>query len=257
MKKKKIGIIILIAVLIIIVLFAALIGYKVYSDLKQEDILKQEIVNLSNKNLETDDYSITVVTTGDYAYIEESIKKFYLDLSTSIKTLETTYNNPDLINILSAENLQSDGPEFINSYKLLEETQKNTQESLNTIINLCNEENILNLLDKDKVDDYYIDLYKELMYTDSDKKEFEKTKTEMEELSKNANLFLDKVKEMLDMLKNNKGKWEVEEGQLYFTTTELVNSYNKLYQELNDLAEILDNMNEENVTNNNDNLNQA
>ena len=85
MKKKKMIKWIIITVAIIITSFLALCGYWVIEDLKQEEILKQEIINYSHKNLESDDFTVIVKTKGDYAYVEEAIKKYYKELSDNIK----------------------------------------------------------------------------------------------------------------------------------------------------------------------------
>lgn len=235
-KKNKTLKMILLIIGIILIIGVSAIAYLVVGDLKQEDLLKKEIVNVSNKDLLTDDYSIEVKTTGDYAYIEEAVKKFYKELSDSIKTMNQYLNDEKLINILSAENIQADGPTFQNSYQILEETRKNSTDAIQTIANLCDEQTIKNLIDKDKVDDYSYDLYLQLMYTEDDLKTFAETKQEMEDLSTNLNLFLDKVTEMLNMLERNSSSWEIENGQLYFNSDALVTEYNNLYNELNTIA---------------------
>lgn len=235
-KNKKTLKIILLMIGIILVIAIAGIAYLTVEDLQQEDLLKKEIVNVSNKELLTDDYSIEVKTTGDYAYIEEAVKKFYQELSTSVKTISQYLNDEKLINILSADNIKADGPAFTNSYKILEETRTNSTQAIETIANLCDEKTIKNLIDKEKVSDYSYDLYLQLMYTEEDLKELQETKQEMETLSVNLNLFLDKVTEMLNMLERNSNAWTIEDGQIYFDNDTLVNEYNQLYNELNQIA---------------------
>lgn len=231
-KGKKIFLIIGIIVVIIVALFA----YLVVKDLKIEAELKQEIVNVSNKNLLTDNYDIQVVTTGDYAYVEEAIKKFYKELSDNVKTMNVYLNNEALTNILSANNLQNDGPNFVQSYQLLDEVQTKSSEALKNIAALCNEEYIKNLLNDEKVDSYYVDLYQKMMYTEEDLETFRKTKEEMETLNNNLNTFLNKVREMLQMLQKNQSSWKIENDQLYFNQSSLVNEYNRLYNELKTFA---------------------
>lgn len=236
MQKKKSKKSIFLIIGIIVVICIGVIAYLVISDLKQEDLLKKEIVNVSNKDLLTDNYDIEVKTTGDYAYVEEAVKKFYKELSDSVKTMSNYLNDEELTNILSAENLANDGPHFQKSYQILEDARKNSTEAIEKIANLCDEETIKNLIAKDKVSNYYYELYQKLMYTEDDLKEFAETKQEMQTLSENLNIFLDKVKEMLNMLENNSNSWVIENGQLYFETDELVAEYNTLYQELNQIA---------------------
>lgn len=235
--KKKIGIIIGIIVIIIVALFA----YLVAKDLKQEDILKQEIVNLTNKNLSTDDFTIEVKTTGDYAYIEESIKKYYQELSNNVKRVNVLMQNEDLINVLSTTNLEQEDETLSKSFETVTTTKNEMKEILKNMMELCTEEKILSLIDKDKVDSYYYDLYKELMYTEEDLKELQETKNEVENLSNALDKFLDKVLEMLEFLKVNRTDWFIEEGGLYFKQNSHVETYNRLFQELQTLASEMEN----------------
>lgn len=236
---------------VVIIAFVGGVFYMASDDLKQEDLLKKEVVTLSNKNLDTDDFSITIVTKGDYVYVEEAVKKFYLELSNNVKKIGAVLNDQEFIQILSVNNIASDGPNFTKSITLIDNTIKDVKDSLNNIINLCNEEAILGLIDKSKVDDYYIDFYKELMLTDSDKKDLDSTKKEVTNLSINIEEFLNKAKEMLLMLKSNSGSWSVSNGQLYFTTDDLVNTYNNLYNELTEKAKKIQEYNKS--SNNGDN----
>jgi len=237
--KKKIGIFIGVIVAIIAILFAYLIA----SDLKQEELLKQEIVNLTNKNLSTDDFTIEVKTKGDYAYIEESIKKYYQELSNNVKRVNVLMQNEDLINVLSTTNLKQDDENLSKSFKTVTTTKDEMKKILNSMMELCTEEKILSLIDKEKVDSYYYDLYKELMYTEEDLKELQQTKQEVEELSNALDKFLDKVLEMLNFLKINKSGWFIEEGELYFRQNNHVESYNNLFLELQELAKEMENAN--------------
>ncbi len=244
MKKRK-NLLISFGILgVVVVVIIGVILYMAYDDLKQEDLLKKEVVTLSNKKLDKDDFSINIVTKGDYVYVEEAIKNFYLKLSDSVKNISSVFDNQEFLQILSANNITSDGPNFTKSLALIDDTTKNVKEAMNSIIDLCNEETVLNLLDKNKVDDYYIDFYKELMLTDSDKDDLEATKKEMMNLSIDLEEFLNKAKEILLMLKSNSNSWSISDGQIYFTTDGLVNTYNNLYNELTDKANKIQKYNE-------------
>lgn len=257
MKKKKGNLKqIFIIIGIILVIFASIIGYIVVKDLQQEDLLKKEIVNLSNKDLLTDNYEVEVKTTGDYAYIEEAIKTYYKRLADNVKLINDYLSNEDLIQILSATNLQSDAPKFEKSYKILTDTRTNYQSALKNIIDLCSEDTIKDLIDKEKVSDYYYDLYLELMYTKDDLDTLNKTKNEMQETSDNLGLFLDKVEAMIKFLESNTKYWYIEEGKLYFETTSLLNQYNTLYEDLNTFVndKFSKDVNKENTSKENSNI---
>lgn len=241
-EKKKKGIFwyVIIGVVFLVLVFVGVIGYSVYNDLQEEKLLKQEIINLSNKNLLTDNFDIYVKTTGDYAYVEEAIKTFYKELADSSKVISNYMADEELLYILKPEQLNLNRPNFDDNYKKLDEVQNQTNEAIKNISSLCDEEKIKNLIDREKVDDYYIDLYEKLMYTEDDLEDFHDTKVQMEKLSLDLNAFLNKIREILDMLKNNNSSWEVENGTIYFNSDSLVNEYNKLYYELQDLADNFD-----------------
>lgn len=235
-KLKSNGKKIFILVALIVLVIGAAIGYLVVDELQQEDILKQEIINFSNKDLVTGDFEVKVKTKGDYAYIEEAIKNYYKELSNNIKILNSYLTDENLIKILSAENISSDGPSFVNSYKLLEDTKANSVKAMEEIANLCKEDTIKNLLDKKMVDDYSYELYLDLMYSKEDLADMKIISDDMQALSNNLNTFLDKVIGILKFLEGNANMWSIEEGQLYFKSTALVNEYNNLYNDLTEFS---------------------
>ena len=139
MKKKKMIKWIIITVAIIITSFLALCGYWVIEDLKQEEILKQEIINYSHKNLESDDFTVIVKTKGDYAYVEEAIKKYYKELSDNIKGMNKYLMDEDFMTLLAPSSLVNDRPNYSNSQNKLKTTKENLNKHLVSIssFNFC------------------------------------------------------------------------------------------------------------------------
>ena len=64
---------------VLLLAFALLIAYIVVKDFKQEEILQKEVIILANKDLLKDDFDVDIKTTDEYAYVEETIKKYYRD----------------------------------------------------------------------------------------------------------------------------------------------------------------------------------
>lgn len=223
---------------VLFIAFIVLCVYLVVQDLKQEEVLKQEIINYSNKNLATDSFDITVKTTGDYAYVEEAIKKYYKKLSDSIKTVNTYLNSDKINTMFSVDNLASDRPDYSLSHNSIKTARVNINQGISDIKDLCDEETIKNLLDQKKLDDpeYYYDFYLQLMYTDQDKEEFENLKKSMDTLSQNLNAFLDKFDEILNFLETNDANVEYKDGVIYFKTEELLKEYKTHLTQLDDLA---------------------
>lgn len=220
-----------------LVLVIGIVGYFVSYNQRQEELLKKEIISVAKQDLLIDNYDIKIKTKGDYAYIEKKVKEYFKDLSEHSKKIYSYVRDERLIKILSATNLEDDGPNFDESFKLLSEVRNNSMESLKVITNLCSEKTIKDLVDKDKISKKKYKLYLKLMYTDDDLEKLEITEREIQEFSDNLNSFLDKVEHIFEMLKNNKDYWFIKDGQLYFETNKLVDEYNELYNDLNDFVE--------------------
>ena len=244
MKKKKGLKKIIIALIILIIVIIAFAFISAFRELHEEDILKQEIVNYSNKDLATDDYPIEVKTTGDRAYVEEAVKKYFKSLSDSVKAINSYLSDEELINILTIDNLRSDSPNFIKSHAIISNTKNKISKEFKNISSLCEEDTIKNLIDKEKLDDseYYYDFYLDLMYTEKDIEELKNTKEEMKTLSNNLNVFLDKVDEILTFLETNANYIEYTDTNINFTNEALLNEYNNLLNDLTLLANNMTNM---------------
>lgn len=230
--------VLLIGVGVVFVAFAALIIVLLINDFKQEDILKKEIINYSNKNLAEDDFTVKVKTTGDYAYVEEAIKKYYKQLSDNVKAINAYLHDKEFLNVLAPNNLSLDRPNYSKSHLMITSTKENVNKCLKAIDRLCEKKTIGSLLDKDKLDDYeyYYDFYMQLMYTDQDKEDFKEIKEEMDSLTKLLNSFLDKADEILYFLEKNDSVIEYSNGLVYFNSQSALDGYNRLYNELQALS---------------------
>ena len=80
-------------------------------------------------------------------------------------------------------------------------------------------------------DEYLVDLYREIMIGEGeiikqeDKENFE---TSIEQVNK----ILDVEEQIINLLKNNKGNWTIENNQIMFNSNQLVQQYNGLLNEL-------------------------
>lgn len=243
MKNKKGLKKIIIGIVIAVVIIIGLIFFTAFKELQEEDILKQEIINYSNKDLVTDDYPIEVKTTGDRAYVEEAVKKYYKSLSDSVKAINSYLNDEELTNILTIESLINDSPNYLKSHTLISNTKSKVTKELENISSLCEEDTIKNLIDKDKLSDseYYYDFYLDLMYTEKDLEMLNSTKEEMEILSTKLNEFLDKVDEILTFLETNANYIEYTDTDIYISDGNILNEYNNLIEELTTLANNMNN----------------
>lgn len=235
MKNKRMIFILFGIILVLLVVSSYCIYLNNYRK-EQVSLLNKEVELLLDKNMLNDEYNIELKTSGNYALVEEGIKSYYKELSDNIRVIYSYLNDSKLITILSASNINSDGPEFIESYNILAETRNNTNTAINNIIDLCSEEKIKSYVKKKDVGKYYYDLYLSIMLNEDDLDMLSSTKSEMKELNDNFITFLDKVEAIFNMLKNNSDYWYIENNQLYFEKNELVSEYNNLYNDLNNFV---------------------
>ena len=241
MKKK--GIIIGIIVLIVL-LILGWIGWTVYDQLKQEEILRQEVSEIENamNNVTVEETNIQnleevtsrleeIKTTGDCAIVEQSIKECFKDIINTAVNISDILKQEQIQNILTLENYQTDGPDFINSTAFLSEVKPKIEETKNKFLNLCTEETIMSYINQKTDDEYLIDLYREIMIGEGeiikqeDKENFEKS---IEQI----NTIVDVEEQIINLLKNNKENWTIENDQIMFNSNQLVQQYNGLLNKL-------------------------
>ena len=250
MNKKSLKIVLSI-IGIIIISFIILVVYEYINMSKQEELLKNEVINYMSKDLEKDNYYITIKTKGDYAYIEQAIKKYYKNLSDNIKDINNYINDKNLTNTMNPKLIAENRPNYFSNHQIIKNYKNKLNKSFENISMLCDKEYIKNLLDKEKFEDYEYsyEIYKNLMYTKEDLKNLENTKIEIKQTNNNLNNMLDKMDEILVFFEVNNENWDYEDGKFYFENETLVNKYNSLFRQLSDIVRTLD-YEEENINEN-------
>lgn len=238
-KKRKTLKVVLLSIVGAIGLLLAIIIILAVIDLKQEEVLKQEIINYSNMDLIQDDYSIKVKTKGDCAYVEEAIKNYYKKLSDNMKSINKYLSNDELNSVLSYQNLVQDRPSFKTSKQTIKNTKENINKYIDNINNLVSEKTIKSLIDKEKLDDgdYYYDLYLQLIYTDQDKEDYKEIAKDMTGLKKSLNKSLDKLSETIEFLKKKDKNIVYKNSNLYFDYKSDLNKYRKYLEELEKIGQ--------------------
>lgn len=229
------------SIFVLSAVFVGLVIFFVIVDLKEEAVLKNELVDFAIKDLATDDFTIDIKTKGDYAYVEQAVKKYYRSLSDNVKAINYYLNNNNFIEILSVKQLEKDRPDYTFSYATIKSTRSKINTALKNIKSLCDEKTIKSLINKDKLtkgmEDYYYDLFLEYVYTDDDAVRLDNTKEEMENLSKQLGAFLDKIEEILKFFHDNDSLIEFNDNNtISFYEDEVEENYNKLYKELVEVA---------------------
>ena len=227
MKKK-----ILIIVFIIIVIALAVIGYLVYNDMMQEDKLKKELLEINElSNAETIDMDTIndrldrIVTTGDYAIVEEAFKSYLRDNFDNIMKIAEILNDEKLSSLLTVQNYKEDGKDFIESKNYITNTKTALEEYKNKYTEFFTEDKAMSYINDKGLDSYYIDLYKNEFMGDMS---LASQDTTVEDSIDEIIELLNKIEEILNLLSENQNAWNIDEDNISFNNETLLNKYNTL-----------------------------
>ena len=230
MKKK-----VLITVLVIIVILLGVVGYFVISDMIQEDKLKTELQEINDlSNAETIDIDAIderldrIVTTGDYAVVEDACKTYLRECFDNILQITDTLNDEQLVNLLSVENYIEDGKDFTKSKEYITGTRTALEICKQKYTEFLTEEKAMSYINDKGLDEYYIDLYKQEFVGDMSEASDGEVESSIDEIIK----ILDISEQVLNLLSENQNAWEIEGENIVFNNESLSNQYDELINQL-------------------------
>lgn len=231
MKKK-----ILIIIGIIVGLIVGLITYFVVSDLKQEDKLRNELIEISNlvneENIDKDKIYKrldTLVTKDDYKEVEKSFKNYLKDSFDNSILMLNILNDEKITNILTVENYKKDGKDFKETKEYIKKTIKDLEECKNKYYEFLTEEKAMSYINNKNLDSYYIDFYKDEILKDIEEEKNDKT---IEKSINDVISLLQNSEKVIDFLIENKNSWNIDGQNILFNSDSLIDKYNKLISEL-------------------------
>ena len=245
MKKKGliIGIIIAIVAIVIVVGCVAIYIAKGFTQelaIKEEvqaidqitDVTDLQTMDMEAFNQKTD----SVVTTGNYAIVEQAVKQYIKDSVNYTVEVNTLLQDETMTNLVTAENYQTDGPDFVQTTTYITETKAKLEEAKNEFANMFTEEKIMSYIDGKTDKQKFIDLYKEVAIGNQTElipqEELETVQSSLDDVIN----ILDIEQEMIDLLKNNSGKWQVQNNMVMFSSNDILTEYNSLVGQLQTAA---------------------
>ena len=230
MKKVVIGIIFVILVGIV---------YLVSTDFSEEDKIKKEIDSVNNlmssDNIDYETLSnklIVNVTEGDYLLVEKAVKNYLKDVINNSYDMAQLLNDGSIENILTVDNYENDGPDFKDTIAYINDTREEFKSLKDKILANFDRDEIMEYINNYNLDDYYVDLYEELVFGD-----------EADDLSNTT--ITDDIDDMIELLnvqekvinflKDNKGNWKISGDNISFNSSNLEDKYNDLLGELEDI----------------------
>lgn len=230
MKKSKI---ILIIAIVVILAIIAIFAYSIVSELGQENKLNEEMNEISTI-IASNDYTEEEinkrlderVTDGDYGKVENAAKTYLKDVIKLNIELSQIVNNGELSTMLTSNNYQEDGPEFTKTKEYISSTTQRLEEMKKEYEEYMSTEKVMSYIEKENVDEYYVELYKTIMGESS-----------YEEISSSIDQLIDvlnKSNNIIDFLIESKGSWEIQDDMIVFSTNEQIEEYNNLISQLSD-----------------------
>ena len=232
MKKAIIGVIIAIVLVAIVG-----IGILVVNDFKQEDILRQEMLEFENltraENIDFDkiDQKIREIkTTGDYGVLEKAMKDYLADVVNATVSIADVLNDEKIVNALTPENYMEDGPDFVQTKQFLEEAKGEIEKNKTEVLKLLSNEGAMSYIENKNLDQYYIDLYKEIAL--SEDTAIEEDNADLEDSLNEVARILDIETHVINLLSENKNGWEIHDQNIVFNNETLQNQYNEYISQL-------------------------
>lgn len=242
MKKK----VLIIVGVIIAILIVAFVGSIIY-DIREENKLNQEFFEI-NELVSEDEMDMDAVnerlertvTTGDYGKLERAIKNYLSAILGSVNKMVELAEDERIINLLTADNYITDGPNFTESKQFIGQVRTSLEEENEKLKELFSEEKVMTYIDNENLDEYYIDLYQNEFAKEIDGIDYNSL---VEVVVNDLISLLDISENVLDFLTNNASNWEIEGDTILFSNDELGNEYNGYINEIDALAETYESYN--------------
>ena len=215
-KNKKV--VIVIVAIVVVLAVAILVGIgAVISDVAQKQILSQEIENIN----QTSTVDTEIKTSGKYAEVEKVLKDYV-----------NQYQNEKFTTILSADNYKNDGPDFVESKKLIADTRAKGEEVKTRLAEMVSNEYKQKRADDNGLTGKYKDLF-------VDSIQFEQELKQVDSTIDSVNNYLAKIEDVFNYLTENKNSWKVNGGKVEFNEMSQVTKYNSLLTLVNIAAQKL------------------
>ena len=227
MKRKTVGIIISIVILLVVVIT----GYLTINGNFKKLRLESEIKSLTKLDIKKDDFNRKIVSSGDYAVVESAIKEYLNEYSSSIKEINSMVTAEEFSKLLSYDNLSND-PNFANSINRVNTSLNRINELIDKLINMSSKDSIINNIEQYKLEDYYNNIYIDLMINDDVLAKLEISVDDLEKYRESVTTKLNACNEIFFFLNSNNKNYIFDEGQLKFTSEALMEQYNTYIQKI-------------------------
>ena len=178
---------------------------------------------------------MNIKTKGQYAIVEKNIKEYLNEYGTKTKEVVGIMENEQFAAVLSVDNYKEDGPDFVKTKEYIQKTKQEFNDGMNQLIDMTSEESIMKKIEGQGLSQKYIDLYHDLMIDEEIANELKSAKEELQQSEGMISSLISIQEETINLLSDNKGKWEINGDEIQFTSRILLDQYNELVGRLQNL----------------------
>ena len=232
MKNKKS---IIIMIIIIVLILAVISGIFMYNKFQQQELkqLTEEANKLLQQDLINDEIDNEIKTNKNYAIVEKTIKEYLTNIKNTYLEIEKLNSALDADKIFSASNVED--KKFKNIGKLVEEDKQKGKENLEKCKDMIKEENIIEAINSQEFSsnkEYYVEIYKTIMLSNSMKNQYEKIEQKVEKSKDKLYDNLTIISNTKKYLESNSKYWSTKDGKLFFQNASVMIGYYDLRNEL-------------------------
>lgn len=231
-KKTKIAIVI-VTILIITLIVVAYFYYNTHT--RQLDLLTQEANKILEANLIEDSIDFEIKTEKGYAEVEEAIKEYISKLQNIYVEMEEMVSGINPNSIFSAQNMPDKNLDEIDN--IINEFKEKSQNIIEEYQELVTEEKILENIHNKNINvrnDYYKELYKEVMLSDTMKKQYNDLEEDIKNQKGRLYEKLNKIEKIKLFLEENEKSWTIKEDKIQFNNLNRMTEYYGLLNQIID-----------------------
>ncbi len=227
-KKKTILMILVIVAILVLIALGGFFGYQKY----QEYLLARETDKIGNLDILKDQVDMEVYTTGDYAVVEKTMKNYIADYGKISQQVITLIDDDTLKNLLTVERIEQDGKEFHDTLTYLEKKKTDIENTMNQMITMTSDQEIMNAIKKEKVSVSYQNLYRKMMLDSDIATALKQEQNNLIDTKEKTIVFIDNYIKIFEFLKANGSSYMVSDGQILFQNESLYQQYQSLVSSL-------------------------
>lgn len=204
-------------------------GIFMIRDMTSRNIIKKEVIALSELQFTEDNFNTDIKSSGEYAIVETAIKKYLDDYATEVQILLSVKDDELLSGLLDSDNYLRDGPLFDESFEYIELTKNNFNYNMDILMNRINEEAIYNYIYNYDVDYDSVELYSNLLVDYNILGKIEEMQEKLKDEKVLIDSYIDSISDVLTYLKNNSNMYNMVDGEIVFYDEVMQNQYNDLF----------------------------